>query len=101
MRSELVFPELMPLLEVAEHKIPRFLGCLLGAQYYALGLTVEAEPQRDPGFLHYWTLVGTDAETGKTRIDLLDRDTYEAYMDEPYPVPEMSSEPEEILITLK
>ncbi len=86
MSSKLVFPELMPLIEIAKHKVPRFLGCLLGAQYFTLGLTVEAVPDRDPGFLHYWTVVGTDAETGAQRIELLDRDVYETYMGEPYPV---------------
>lgn len=93
MRSELVFPDLMPLLEINEHRIPRFLGSLLGAQYYALGLTVEAVPDRDPGFLHYWTVVGTDAETGEVRIDLLSRDNYKEYMGEPYPVSEQPVRP--------
>lgn len=85
MGSKLVVPELLPLLEIAEHKIPRLLGCLLGSQYVALGLTEEATPHRDPGFLHYWTLVGTDAETGAQRVELLGREAYETYMGEPYP----------------
>lgn len=95
MSSRLVVRELMPLIEIAEHRIPRLLGCLLGSQYFALGLTVEAVPDRDPGFLHYWTLVGTDAETGVQRIELLNRDTYETYLGEPYPVPEKSAQTEQ------
>jgi len=84
--NSVTYAELMALVEIAETEQPRFLGGLILAQSARLGLITPAgKPNRDPGFLHRWSVKGKDTQTGLLRVDHLNRDSYQRYFGEAYP----------------